>query len=509
MRPLLPTGLLFATFAGLNRILLCPCVLVEESYRKPVVVVAAIANWDISPRLLVIVALAALLLARWRSVWVRWVEVDPGGRIRAISFACAGVLGWMYSTYAWNHYLGVGHWVDRLLLGSLAIAIFWRPVFVFPFLFTLWPLLGQFQIPLGGFSWAVAYLPARILLLLATLFLWGIVRRQWYCAEFWFLLLCLVAGHYFTPGLGKLKNGWLVYDHIYYLLPNTYANGWLGFLSETRISQITRLLSVANVPMKLFAAVAEMGAIAFVWRHGISKLFLVAWVLFHVGVLALSGICFWPWIIIDLTLLVLIWKRHLLAEHQQDRVHQIASLLLIGSAYWWSGAVNLSWIDSPATYTYRVVGISEEGQEYEVPPHALTPFEYQFMLGDLHYVADHPGLNITWGATDRTTFSRLRDVTSGAELVEVERKFGKRQGNEERVQRLREFFLAYSRSPVEDAKALGFLRAPSILWAFPSGQIYDGRVALDRIRIDRILTAFLDGEYQEVRAEQVLSIDIE
>jgi hypothetical protein len=509
---LVPLGCLLAIFTLLNLCLLQPVQLSVRDYQQPVIFLAA-AQRLLRPswQSVIVLGICLYLLLHVRSLRMRWTELDRGGSLRVIVGVCAFLLGWIYSTYDYNHFLGRTHGADRVVLALLFLAVLWRPAFVFPFLCVLWPIVGQFNVPIGGYSWAIAYLPTRILLLFGTMLLLGFATKKWETSHFIFLLLCLIAGHYFPAGLGKLKIGWWLHDRIYYLLPNTYANGWLGFMKPESIDALTTAVAYVNGPLKALTIVAECGALFFLVRHTASCFFLGLWSLFHLGIFFMSGICFWPWIVIDATLLLLVWKSDILAQQPLKGIQALVSIVLIAASPYWVRGVDLSWIDSPATYTYRVTAVGVSGQEYTIPPSMLAPFDYQFTLGGFHYLSREPTLPVTWGATDLPTFQRLRDVASVEQLIDAEGELGTTTFDQTRTDRLRRFITTYFRS-LNDRRATTvmprFLRAPRILWAFPGGTLYDAEEDVVSVQITQVFTGRVRGKYQEVRSRPVLTVDV-
>ena len=101
------------------------------------------------------------------------------------------------------------------------------------------------------------------------------------------------------------------------------------------------------------------------WRRWSLLGFLAGWIIFHLGVFAVSGICFWKWMMVDGTLLIIFLAR------DSGRVfpiftrrHFVLSLFLILGGLFWFRPVNLAWYDSPTTYAYRFVGVGESGATY-------------------------------------------------------------------------------------------------------------------------------------------------
>ena len=420
---LLPILMLAAVFSVLNRWFLQPWQLSEAGYRQAVILVATLRDLlDPSPRSLLVACVCIVLCVGSRSSRARWNEIQGSVIARPIVIVSVFLLAWIYSTYPYNHYFQRAHAIDRLLLWLLLGAVIYRPRFVFPFLLVLWPILGQFNVPLGGFSWAIPALPARIVLLFAASLLINGVVKKWNARSFDFLLLCVLAGHYFPSGVDKILHGWHLDDQIHYLLPNTYANGWLAMVSSRSIDRLASIQSNFNVPMRALTLLVEFFAVAFLWRRTTIRFFLCLWIVFHAGILMTSGIFFWPWIAIELVVLVVACRAHLLSDLQFTAAHFGLSVLLISSSSIWLRPVALSWIDSPVTYTYRVSLIGHSGQEYEAPPFAMAPYDYQFTLGGFHYLSKEPTLSVTWGATNRKTFDKLKFAKTADDVLRMEQR---------------------------------------------------------------------------------------
>jgi len=249
-----------------------------------------------------------LVLGGWyfRDIWRSWDVLEHGQLIRPFVTLTAAVLAWRFSTYNYNFYFNQGHLLDRLLLIGLVPLIWWRPVFVFPFLLLLCAVIWQFAIPLGQYSWAQQYMPIRLLTLFgATLLLTAITGRR-LGNHYVFLACCLVMAHYWVPGVGKLAIDWTSQGHVYNLLPSTYANGWLGFLEPERISAIARAIARLDSLILFFTLLFQLGAIIALWRRQLLIALLCIYPLFHLAIFSLSGIFFWQWIIVEAALAVLV-----------------------------------------------------------------------------------------------------------------------------------------------------------------------------------------------------------
>lgn len=500
-------------FTVLNRFFLQPWTLSPEQYRQPIIVLAALQDLlKMDSRSVVVLGTCLLLIWQCRSWCLRWTSLDDGHRIRWLVSASAFPLMWTYSTYEFNHFLQLSHLWDRALLFVLWLGIIWRPFFVFPFLLVLWALIGQFNVPIEGFSWAIPFLPARLLLLFAATLICAMPRKSWQSCNFFFVLFCVIAGHYFICGVGKLQLNWLSNDRVYLLLPSAYANGWLGFLTTDQIDQLTNGLAVVNWPLKLITVLAECGAIAVLWRRATLKLFPFLWIGFHLGVVATSGIFFWPWIIVLSVLLFLATQKPVLRERQFGPVHFLVSVTLIGLSSYWVRPAKLSWIDSPVTYTYRIVAVGQSGKEYSMSARYMAPFDYQFKLGAFHYLAKQKTVNSAFGATDPLTAKRFSEAGNTGDALAIEQELGMQGYNPKRAQAMRRFLVAYVESLNAGAPknvVPSWLSAPKYLGGFSRSDAYDRSEPITTVRIVQVFSGFLNGHYKTFRSTEVLSVEIQ
>ncbi len=175
---------------------------------------------------LVILAIVLIIVFN-RKLLAPWESFDNGNRIKSLLLVVACILSWEYVLYDFNYYLNQEHYLDRGLLLVFIILLFWRLIFIVPYIIMLFPNTGQFKI-LPLYSLAVPLLSIRKPLLFMAFYCYKLLRKIFYFKDFLFLSGCLIAAFYFSSGIRKLNFEWLWYDPIVYLLSNSYANGWLN-----------------------------------------------------------------------------------------------------------------------------------------------------------------------------------------------------------------------------------------------------------------------------------------
>ncbi len=484
-----------------------------ESYEEAVVLVAFLKNlpqlgWWLCPALPIL----ALLAVRYRQLACRWADLQHGRAIRVLIVAAALLLAWAYSTYDFNLYFDQAHMVDRILVIILSVATVWRPFFVLPFLLVLVPLISQFSVPLHGFTWSIPYLPIRILLLFSSMLLIGLAVQSRKTAHFVFGVGCIFAAHYWPSGLGKIRLGWLMTDHVYFLLPNTYANGWLGFLEPETIGSITQMWSKANLPSKVAALLLECGALFFLWKRSLMITLLGGWMVLHTAIFLGSGICLWLWVLLDALLLLIVWRFPAFCDGLFSGWHRLVSTLLISTTVIWMAPVSLAWLDARATYTYRFEVVVESGDRHWLPPKFFRPNDYEFSINGFRYLSPHPILPITWGATiDPQVADSLADAVTSEQVLSIERELGDDYYNADRAETLKRFLIRFVGNYNRRRSKLTWLSRfspPPRVWTYFPSSTYAGNERITQVNVHQVLSFYDGNQYHEIRSLPVLQVEI-
>jgi hypothetical protein len=482
----------------------------QTSYFRPLIALELLRNPGLIQFTLLL--LVAGLLIWKRALALRYTDIVQGERWRHLLLLIVSILAWIYVTYDYNRYYDQGHDWDRILVLVLAAAAVWRPVFLLPFILLVTALATQFDYPIGGYSVAEQFVLVRILILFFAALLLQSLTRKPVSKTFVFLLLTLVASSYWWPGLGKLRLLWFTHGHIHLLLPAAYSSGWLAFWPPESIAAIVQFLARLNPLMVVFTLFAECGAILLLWRRSFALLLLVVWIAFHLGVVAVSGIFFWKWILLNLGLLWVLWRPSPdLLSPVFRREYFLLSVVLIGASHFWYDPMNLSWYDTPVNYAYRLEATGKSGQTYQLPPRFFAPYEYQFSLGSFGYLVSEPRLGIVYGAIwERDVADKLLAVRTAAELFQLERERGRVRSDPRRAVRF-EKFIQKSVSNLNARRTRPWFRllpAPSQLLSFPYNVDFASQDPIIRVDVHQVTSLFNGEQYLEIRDEIVQEIEV-
>jgi hypothetical protein len=507
-------GTVLLLYVILDRFLTKTTNLPFINYQEPFIYFAFLKHVFTTWYLLVVITSAFGLFMFRKSAFCSWTDFPQGNLIRFLVIIASGTLTWVFATYNYNLYYDQGHYCDRFLLIICLLLVYWRPVFVLPFLTILLPIIWQFTV-LPGFSFAIPFLPIRLLTLFSTFFLIYLFVRKLPIADFVFLTGCLIATHYWAPGFAKLRQDWILYDRLYFLMPATYANGWLGFLDAQTISLITQKLSYFNIPLKILTAIFEFGSMFFFLNRHSVRFFLCGWVFFHLGIFFVTGIFFWVWILLDGAFLYLFLKKDGISTLPIFNLkYLIVSVILIISGSLWSKPVALAWFDVPITYTYRFEAETEGGKTYKLPPKFFAPFDYQFTLGSFAYLDNKPLISIVWGTSSHSDIGKqIMKLDSDKLLFAFEEKNGKVYFDEKSKAAFNLFIKQYIRNwnkRFSNQTYLSYIEAPRFLWTFPTSASFEqSKQPIKRIKVIQVMSFYNHGNYREIRESMVNDISID
>jgi hypothetical protein len=481
----------------------------EAGYQQPSLILELLPQSGFAVTLILLVW--SVVVWRTRSFDLRWPGFERGWSFRLPVGVAIVLLTWWFSTYTYNLYFDQGHWIDRAVLIALSGLALWRPIFTVPWVLLVASIMQQFFYPIGGYSVAEQFLLVRVVELFIATMLIRLAIGRWHNADFLLALICLIAGSYWVPGVGKLQLGWLqAGPHAEANLFTAYANGWLGNLSFDSISAVGRGLRSFGWPMLIGTTAIELGAVAILWGRRALVAWLGMFIAFHLAVLALTGIFFWRWIALEVALLVFLLRDRLLASLPIFTwAHAVLATGLIVVAPLWGMPVKLAWLDAPVSYTYRFVATDATGETGRLPATFFAPYDYQFSLSTFEYLSDDTSLlpNFWGNPGGRSILEAVYDAESAAGLFALEATFGTDLSDANRAESLDQYLMEFV-SNWNRRGATGFaLAAPPQLWTFPSPR-YSGDGPIQSIAVWRVMTWWDGSDYQEIRTTRIREIDI-
>lgn len=479
--------------------------------------------WWIAVAAIVLAVIAVVIDDRWFSaagrrrlvaVFAGWSDVEDGHALRWLVVGVTGVATWALSSYARNLYVDQLHATDRLIVIALWAAIAWRPIFVLPFAVAAVAIAGQFTVPLGFISWTEMGVVLRFPVLVGAFWLVRTVTRERRADVFIFAWCCVLAATYWTSGLGKVRVAWMTHPHIHLLLLGAYANGWLAFLEPKTVERMARFVAMLAVPFMLFTLLVECGALVMLWRRWTLVAFLLLATTFHLGAFAMTGIFFWKWILVDAMFLVYLLRGHRLARLAMFTPARFAlAVAAILASPLWVPSENLTWFDTPLTYSLEFEGVDARGVSHMLPAGFFRPYTEAIVLRTVGTISPHPMLTRGMGvALERSLADSLDAARSPDAVFAIEDARAPVRVDPATVAAFDDFVSAYAanaRCAAErDPLLLRVVGVPRHLWTFPLDAALPCGVPLAKVRVVERTTWFDGTSLRVIRRRALREIDV-
>ena len=448
-----------------------------------------------------------IVLMRYGTLMSRWSALDAGRQMRWFIVFLAALMAWPFSTYEYNFYFDQGHYMDRIAIAVLVLLVYYRPVFIYPFLLLAFAIMWQFGEPPLGFG---AIFPHKlqvlhVLNLFAAVFLVHALTGSRRIDDFLLFTCCLVAAAYWVPSISKWELDWLTHGHLYHMPLAAYAHGWLAYLEPATIVTFANKVSRFDWPMMLSVLLFETGCIVFLWRRSVSVTLLATTIVFHIAVFILYGYLFWTWISLNAALLVLLVRdrKTRKVDIYQPR-HFVASVILIGFASYWCNPSGLAWLDTRLSYTYRFEAIGESGKRYTLTPEFFGPYAAVMTMGNFPYLVPDLGLLVgPYGVSRvRARADEIMPLKTADEIFALESAVGQNKYDPEHAAQFYEFIVRYVRNRTANPERAAVFRAigpAPQFWSFDRGNAYHGEEPIREIIIKSITTLFDDERLVVIR----------
>ena len=509
---------IIVVYVVLDRLLQSSTRLIEVACDQNVSLLFGIVQ-DFKKASIALAVVLAVPLVIWpRRVLAGWQSVDLGGYLRAFAVALSALIAWPLATMGYNHFFDQAYVLDRALLVLGVALIAWRPVFLAPFLIVVYPMLWQLNVPdLRSPIFAHKLMVVQPLSAIAG---WWLLRCALPFVTIKHLVLviaAMIAGRYWEAGLAKLLLNWPAHGEVHTALYAAYARGWLASWPVETVEHLGRIIAWFT-PMTGWSVVGfELAAVVLLLHRYAALVILALAIVFHVAVFVLLGFLFWTWIIVDVALLILLFRLH----HVGVPVFGPRALLLtiapIALAGFWSHPPKLVWFDTPLSYAFHFEATGQNGTTYQLTASQFAPYSDSFTMAAFSGLfQDHAAMTGAYGITRSPKILDLIErIKAPEDVIALEKEAGEPRYSKEFSDRLATFISQYwenkSRTG-ERLTALGYVEPPRQFWSMPRADmdllVYDGSTPVTQVVI-RGVTTWFDGEHiQHVRTEEVLRVDV-
>lgn len=341
-------------------------------------------------------------------VWKRKVMPKIPSFARMLLVLCVFLLVWSYGLYSYNYYYDQWHFIDRVVLIGLGILTIFRPYFTIFFVAQVYLVANQMGAPeYFNFSFTDKDVLFDILL---VLWLFYIVKVFWQQFNWNYMLvfgLAIIGNWYINAGFAKLLMGWLMDSNLYNLGVAAFEAGWL---SENRsfATKMYKLIDEYHLIFQGFAMLIELVVpLIILMRRRLTLLALLLFVLFHVGVFLSTGIFFWKWILLELLIVIIIFKKINSTSFYtlKNQIVYFMLLLLCGNFF---SKVDLAWLDSGFLTTYTFYLETDNDEKYKLDSSYFAPYDLNFAQGRFSFLNKRKQLpSSTYGSTINKKFNEI------------------------------------------------------------------------------------------------------
>jgi hypothetical protein len=504
---------LLLTFLLFEKVVSRVATLAHDSYAENSLLYGLVAKNGLLT-LLIISCLLAICM-RYGSLLSRWDKLQQGQKIRYFVVFLGFLIAWPLCTLAYNYFFNQGYYFERVSIVGLLVLLWWRPVFIFPFIIMVYVLLMQLKQPdLGGSILAHKLQVMHVLNLFAAAFLIHAISGYRKMRTFVFMCCCLVASAYWLPALSKFNLGWLSLGSLHHGTLAAYAHGWLGFLSPDEVIAFAQTLAWFERPMHFAVLILEGACLFFLITRKATLILLIGVVVFHIGVFVLIGFLFWTWMLLDLALLLLLFNDYRNKNWPiYSKPYLLLSFILIGFGAFWAKPPALAWFDTRLTYTYKIDAITEQGSRYTLAPDFFAPYDDIFTMASFSYlVSEHHVLVGPYGVTqDAKIAAALASPVSAAEIFKLENEMKKDKYNPVRAEAFYDFilrFVANYNSKTSMGFALNWLSPPRQFWSFIANSNPHQHNKITKLIVSELTTLYDDNSLKVIREYEIKQLDI-
>ena len=367
------------------------------------------SSWTYFPPILLLILLPIINLKKFN-----WNQFELAFVLKPFILILAGILFWEQAFSDYDFYLNTNNNIEKTILVISFVLLFFNPIFIVVFLTQSYLIWLSHQFVLGSFHFTDIR-PAYEIITLFVSFLFVKRFRKIHTKVFLLLALSLHASNYFIPGISKIEispNGWewIFLNQLSNLFVSSFINGWLGFLDQNTIINISYLIDKVEFLFSPISVLIEISAIMLLIHKRASIFLIVGFQLLHLGIFLASGIFFWSWMIVNFGLIFILRK---LPEDTLDFLYlkknkALFIFLVVLSPLIYQPSA-LAWWDSRLNTTYDFILTTENEKKIKFNRNDFGPYDMIFSQNRFYYASNEKVLNGTYGVLQNNDkkFTRL------------------------------------------------------------------------------------------------------
>ncbi len=352
------------------------------------------------------------------------------------------VLGITFCFSPYNFYFENLFIFDRILLGILVILCFFKPSFLFLFVFYCYFFAIQFSYPFGGQSYEWTFNVWCDVLLM--LWCWFLLPHPLPLSEgegsnkkshILMFVYTYVLSIYSYPAIQKMLLGeyfgqWIFENNLFNYFVAGDVQYWEFLESNFNFWQI--LFENTNVFFTFSVFFIEIGILAF-WHKRYFQVLAFGRFSLHFSVFFFTGNTFWSWQLLNLVLFFqIIFLEKEILDKIFNKIH-LAFLLniLVLLMPFCLPIKSLAWWDSNFYQVYTLEAVDDKGNTYVLTPSDYAPYTIWGRKAQFYYLNDEKYLTGTYGSVkDYALYKALRNAKNAEDIKNIKLKFGRNLFNQ-------------------------------------------------------------------------------
>ena len=475
--------IMFALFLFLENKLFSLSKIKTDLYSSNVIFIKGLREMPQS-KFYILIFIILILLSPFSS----WDDITNAHFIRFFFSSLSLLIGITYSTYKFNYYFNQSHIIDRGLLLTFSILVYFHPIFILLTLYMSCLIIGQFFMPFYN-SWTDKMLTFQLFILAIPFVILNGFGINISSSALMLTMFFVWAYIYFITGKGKYAMKWHLYNKLENLVTATkHQNNWWVLKNEKLFKLFIKSIKLLNKPFAYIVLGLELGVLLMLIHPYVSLFFIIGLTVFHIMVFFMSGIFFWKNILINICLIVFIL---FIPEHLEVQLFGIIPVimtiifvyLLLRSS---NIAPELYWYDSPMSVKYVFTAETSTGELYTLNSSAMAPYDINFAQGRFYECFTTDKIVGCFGLVNSKSILDKLNNLNGEDLkqfINTRKKvsLANNQKSNELISFL-EKYLQYARKG-EKLKIFNYIHLPQHIWTQTKNNAYNLKKPISYIHI--------------------------
>lgn len=374
--------------------------------------------------------------------------------IKLIVMLSTIVLTWSTVFSDYNYYEDNWFFFDRILLLVMCILVYFKPSVIFLYILYFFVFIEQFDyFSFWGFSLTHTIVLIYILFLTWVYIILHKISNKKVNSNILFLMfLGMIMSWYFLAGISKLNYNWLNLNITYNLFAIRLDYGWLSFLNFQTIEKLGALVLKYNYQIQIITLIIELVLpLIIIINKRILIFCLISVIIFHLSVFALTGILFWQWIVIELLLIYINYRKSFTTSKPKYLFYcYYLFVLLIAKDY--LGVIQLGWLDSTVVHKHKFILENKDGLKTNLNSTFFAPFHTSFSKDKFYFLDSTKIVSGTFGGIYRKNLIPLNNQNNKDSIFNRINKVGNINFNNKKKQE----FIKFLKTFIDNKKTIKY-----------------------------------------------------